>query len=170
MMSQCGTSYGLFFSKERKIAGHVFRDRYKSEAICNQEHLLNCIKYIHENPVKANIVENCSQYLYSSYNDFLNESEIYENLKKFCCIEKEEYLDVITNTHTDEKYIEIEGDFEDTTVVFEKMKTKYNLNDLNKEEIFEIYHELKERCKASKSLVAKLLNIERNRFAKLVKK
>ena len=170
MMSQCGTSYGLFFSKERRKIGHVFRDRYKSEPIYDQNHLLNCIRYIHENPVKANIVKNCSQYLHSSYNDFLNKTETYEILEKFCCIERDYYIDVVANTHTNEKYIEVEGDFEEVEAVYEKMKLKYDLNNLKKEEIFEIYHELKERCNASKSLVAKLLNIERNRFAKLVKK
>ena len=85
------------------------KDRYKSEPIGDMEHLLNCIKYIHENPVKANIVKECNQYIYSSYNEFLNDSKIYENLQQFCHIEREEYTDVITNTHTDKKYIEMEA-------------------------------------------------------------
>lgn len=170
MMSQCDTSYGLFFSKERGRIGHVFRDRYKSEPINNQEHLINCIKYIHENPVKANIVENCSQYKYSSYNDFVNNKEIYDNLKKFCYMDESSYTDVIINTHTDEKYIEIEGDFEDIDDVFEDIKKRYDLDNLKNDEIIEIFYELKERCNAHKYLVAKLLKIERNRLAKIVKK
>ena len=66
MMLQTNTSYGKFFSKERKNVGHVFRDRYRSEAIYTQKYLINCIKYIHENPVKANIAHSCKKYQYSS--------------------------------------------------------------------------------------------------------
>lgn len=169
MMLQCGTAYGSFFSKERSKIGHVFRDRYKSEPIWDQNHLINCIKYIHENPVKAGVVENCSEYLYSSYNEFIGKTEVYENFKYFSTVE-EEYIDVISNMHTDEQYIEPDGDFEDLDDVFEKIKLKYDLRKLNNKEIIEIYWELKERCNATKSLVAKLLNIERCKFGKLVKK
>lgn len=169
MMSQIGTAYGIFFSRKRKNVGHVFRDRYKSEPIWNQGHLLNCIRYIHENPVKAGIVENCNEYLYSSYNDFINEPEIYENINNLCYVKKEEYMDVLENTQTDEEYIDIEGDYEDIDTVFEKIKTEYDLNNLNNKSIFEIYNKLRKKCNASKSKVAKLLNIERNKFSKLVK-
>lgn len=37
--------------------GYVFRDRYKSEPIYNEQSLIRCIRYIHNNPVKANIVK-----------------------------------------------------------------------------------------------------------------
>ena len=57
----------------------LFRNRYKSEPIYDRKYLLNCIKYIHNNPVKANIVEECGDYKYSSYNDYSNNTGIAKN-------------------------------------------------------------------------------------------
>src|SRR5699024_4023380 len=37
-----------------------------------KQQLYACIKYIHMNPVKAKIVKNEEDYIYSSYNDYLN--------------------------------------------------------------------------------------------------
>ena len=52
--------------------GFVFRDRFKCQPIMNKKYLYQCVNYIHMNPVKASIVDKCSDYQYTSYNDFLN--------------------------------------------------------------------------------------------------
>lgn len=56
--------------------GAVFRNRYKAEPIYDMKHLINCIKYIHMNPVKAGIVDICEDYRYSSYLSYLNHGPI----------------------------------------------------------------------------------------------
>ena len=50
--------------------GHVFQDRYKSEVINTVEHLLQAIRYIHNNPVKAKMVTKVSDYSWSSYKSY----------------------------------------------------------------------------------------------------
>lgn len=169
MMSQCNTSFGLYFSKMRGNIGHVFRDRYKSEPIFTKIHLLNCIKYIHENPVKANIVRYCSEYPYSSFNEYLNKKN--DDIRDICDITNDDYLDIITNSHTDDKYIDDEPlKKEELINVFDEIKIKYNTDNLTEKEMSEIYIELKKRCQTSKTQVAKLLNIERKKFAKILSK
>ena len=72
-MQKINTSYSRFYNITNKRVGYVFRDRYLSQDILNHQHLYNCLKYIHNNPVKANMVKNMADYKYSSYNEFLGE-------------------------------------------------------------------------------------------------
>lgn len=64
--------YAQKYNKTENRVGHVFRNRYLSEAIYSEKYLVNCINYIHKNPVKAGMVKLCSEYKYSTYNDYVN--------------------------------------------------------------------------------------------------
>ncbi|MFH1380505.1 MAG: transposase [bacterium] len=58
MMRILLTGYAVSFNNKYKRAGHLFQNRYKS-IICNSDtYLLQLIRYIHLNPVKAKIVKN----------------------------------------------------------------------------------------------------------------
>jgi len=70
-MQRVNTTYSQFYNKTHKRVGYVFRDRYYSQDILNQQHLYSCIKYIHNNPVKANLCKTMNEYKYSSYNEYL---------------------------------------------------------------------------------------------------
>ena len=74
MMHYINTAYAHKYNKINKRCGYVFRDRYKSENVMTQSHLRNCIRYIHNNPVKANMCSQSSDYQYSSYNEYLNQT------------------------------------------------------------------------------------------------
>lgn len=82
-MQRVNTAYSHFYNKENNRVGFVFRDRYLSQDILNQKQLYTCLKYIHNNPVKAHIVKNMSEYKYSSYNEFFGKRQIitYESIK-----------------------------------------------------------------------------------------
>lgn len=56
--------------------GHVFQDRYKSMPIESDKYLLGVVRYIHLNPVKANIIKDVEQYKWSSYNEYINNKNI----------------------------------------------------------------------------------------------
>ena len=52
------TGYAINFNQRHLRAGHVFQNRYKS-IVCEEEtYLLELIRYIHLNPLRANIVDN----------------------------------------------------------------------------------------------------------------
>ena len=55
MMRVLGASYASFYNIKYDHTGHVFQDRYLSNPIRDEEHLLTCIRYIHNNPVRAGI-------------------------------------------------------------------------------------------------------------------
>ena len=74
-MKQVNLKYAIYYNKKKKRVGYVFRNRFHTKPILSQEQLYLCINYIHKNPVKAKIVEDEKEYKYSSYKDYLNESE-----------------------------------------------------------------------------------------------
>ena len=66
-MQRLNSIYGIYYNKKYDRVGYVFRDRYKSEGIYNDEHLYNCMNYIFNNPVKAGICNKPEEYKYSNY-------------------------------------------------------------------------------------------------------
>lgn len=75
-MQRLNTCYSRFYNNINKRVGYVFRDRYLSQSILDEKQLYNCLNYIHNNPVKAGIVKNASEYKYSSYYEFVTEKSI----------------------------------------------------------------------------------------------
>lgn len=67
-MQKVNSMYAKYYNyMENERVGYVFRDRYKSEPILDKRQLIQCVKYIHQNPVKAKMVKNQCEYKYSSY-------------------------------------------------------------------------------------------------------
>ncbi len=55
----------------------MFQGRYKSEVINNGSNiLLGVIRYIHNNPVKAEIVSEAGDYKWSSYKAYIGKKKI----------------------------------------------------------------------------------------------
>ncbi|KXG75625.1 REP-associated tyrosine transposase [Thermotalea metallivorans] len=73
-MKRINTSYAYYFNRKYQRVGHVFQDRFKSEPIEDENYLLAAIQYIHNNPVQAQLVNNCRDYPWSSYNSYINEA------------------------------------------------------------------------------------------------
>lgn len=73
-MQKVNTSYSQFYNNAKKRVGYVFRDRYRSQEIMSSQQLYTCLRYIHNNPVKADIVKKMEDYKYSSYTEFINRS------------------------------------------------------------------------------------------------
>ncbi len=92
--------------------GYVFKDRFLSEAIDSKTYFVNCIKYIHMNPVKANIVKRCEDYKFSSYN-FYKQKYLKNQLKENKIFSKSDYEDIVSNTYTEYIFCDIEENVED---------------------------------------------------------
>jgi putative transposase len=46
----------MYFNKRHRLVGHVYQGRYGAELIDTKEYLLEVSRYIHLNPVEANMV------------------------------------------------------------------------------------------------------------------
>ena len=77
-----GSTYASYLQGKEDYNGHIFAGRYKSLCVEYNEYLLALTRYIHLNPVRADIVEFPEQYEWSSYKFFLEERENYSWLKK----------------------------------------------------------------------------------------
>ncbi len=80
LMKSINTSYVFYFNKIYRRSGHLFQDRFKSEIIKDDVYLLEVSKYIHNNPVKAGIVEKPEEYRWSSYNLYIGNHKNISNL------------------------------------------------------------------------------------------
>ena len=70
VMKRIVTSYAHWYNSKHDRSGHVFQGRYKSECVEDDAYLMTVIRYIHNNPVKAGIVQKPDQYQWSSYKTY----------------------------------------------------------------------------------------------------
>lgn len=71
IMKRINASYAYYFNQKNQRVGHLFQDRFKSEPIEDERYLLAVTRYIHNNPIKAGIIDKPEQYKWSSYNSYL---------------------------------------------------------------------------------------------------
>ncbi len=74
-MKRIGVSYVWHYNRKYNAVGHLFQDRYKSEAIESDPYLLTVIRYIHQNPVKARIVKRPFEWKWSSCIGYYGEND-----------------------------------------------------------------------------------------------
>jgi putative transposase len=65
-------SYSKAINNEQDRVGPLFQGRYQANLIEDEVYLLDCVKYIHLNPVKSGLVRTPGQWKYSSYASYLN--------------------------------------------------------------------------------------------------
>ena len=69
-MKSINEQFAMYYNYINERVGIVFRNRYKSQPILSERQLMNCIRYIFNNPVRANLVLNPEEYSYSNFQDF----------------------------------------------------------------------------------------------------
>ena len=161
-MKNVNTAFAYYYNKINNRVGYVFRDRFKSQAIKDEWYLYNCIVYIHNNPVKANITKLPSEYKYSSYNDFVRKKGIVTSKTiKLIFGGEHDYIKMFEFIHYGM------GDGID---VEEKIKIKYNhIVDKSDKNV------LRKECVKLKELgisnrkIAKIIGIDRNKVDRLLK-
>ena len=67
--------YAANFRKRYKSVGFVFQNRYKSRLIDNEAYLLECARYIERNPVRATMVQEASEFPWSSFSYYAKGSK-----------------------------------------------------------------------------------------------
>lgn len=158
IMKKITLKYALYYNKTENRNGHLFQNRFRSEAIENEEHLICVIAYIHNNPVKACIVDKIQNYRWSSLSEYIG---ILKNLINedtiIGIVEMFNGLDNFVKIHegnTENVFIDLKED-EDSTreelaskIINEFYETN-NINNLN-----EVDDQKKE------SLILKLLDIK----------
>ncbi|WP_312422430.1 transposase [Anaerospora hongkongensis] len=79
IMKRIGVHYVAWYNRKYKRCGHLFQDRFQSEVVEDEAYLLVVLRYIHQNPVKAGIVEDMADYGSSSYCEYINTSRLIDS-------------------------------------------------------------------------------------------
>ncbi|HOB87414.1 MAG TPA: transposase [Bacillota bacterium] len=66
IMHQINTRFALHYNNANNRKGHVFQGRYKAYLVLDELYLITVLRYIHQNPVRANLVAEASEYPWSS--------------------------------------------------------------------------------------------------------
>lgn len=164
-MHNINMKYSKYYNKLNNRVGYVFRDRFKIQQIMDRNQLYNCLRYIHNNPVKANICSHMRDYAYSSYNEFLNKKEIIndKSLELLFGTNKnfENIFTMIHNNFNSDDFIDVKNmnisDFIDN---FTK-EHHISLNDIsnNKNMLHDFVFNAKKETNVTFKDLAKLLNV-----------
>ena len=126
VMRKINTAYAGYYNKNEDRVGYVFANRYYSQPIMNESHLFTCIQYIHQNPVKAGLVNLPSEYKFSSFRDFY-ENKLDKNIAKLI-FGTENYLTEFNNLQENND-IEIIDVCEEENVGKSKLEVEDLIND-----------------------------------------
>ena len=175
-MRSINTKYAQFYNLSEGRVGYVFKNRFKSESIENESYLLRCIRYIHNNPVKAGIVNHPRRYVYSSYNLYEQRKEMYNNkvLKELIDV------NLIINDMTQEDilenvFIEVENNNNMKTIQTKllelQLKAHITLNDFKqyKKMLVRFVEEIKEKYRIPYSDIVKEIGISTSTFKRIKK-
>ena len=66
-MHQLNGIYSQYFNRRHNMVGHVFQGRYKAILVQKESYLLELVRYIVLNPVRANVVALPEDWIWSSY-------------------------------------------------------------------------------------------------------
>jgi len=81
-MRHVNAVYTQRFNSRHHLDGQLFRGRYKSILVSGDSYLLQLVRYIHRNPLKAGIVEDMKAYPWSSHKAYLSIAKKWDWLHK----------------------------------------------------------------------------------------
>ena len=69
-VKRIASSYVYYYNRKYLRDGHLFKERFRSEPVNDMAYFTTLLRYIHQNPVKAGIVEHVKDYEYSSWGEY----------------------------------------------------------------------------------------------------
>lgn len=174
-MHKINCIYAQYYNKMENRVGVLFRNRYVSEPIYTVDYLINCIQYIHMNPVKANIVTDASKYKYSSYNDYVRNEGVSKNKVLIDIFGTPDWVKIFEMIDDSIIFKDIDGNDEDIIDMvisrFEK-EAGMSLKEIIKEdEMFrKLIKILKENYKVTYTQIAEKCKINRGKFQYFLRK
>lgn len=181
MMKKVGIRYAMYYNKKYERIGSVFQDRFKSQNVENEGYLLCAIRYIHNNPVKAKIVKEVTDYKYSSINEYYSgEEEIIDSKEKLMIKNRFNSLKEFLDYHKNEDmltYLDIKEDMKKNQIeigqkIIEEIMIKKGIIDIkNVKEINKVKKEVINQLIIKTDLTAKeiseLTDMPRSTVAKI---
>ena len=174
-MHKINCIYAQFYNYKQNRVGVVFRNRYVSEAICDERHLKSCINYIHMNPVKAKIVSSCSEYKYSTYNDYIKGKGVAKNKVLEDIYGIQDYSKLFNEVDGNIVFYDIEknnNEIIENILEIYKKENKMDISEIiaNKKILKQIINVLKNEYRISYVDIRKKLGISKGKFEYFISK
>lgn len=119
VMQSLQTSFTMTMNKRHQRCGHLSQGRFIDKLVQDEKYLLELCFYIHNNPLKANLVQNLNDYRWSSHHayleimfDWVNTGLINSLLQRHAVNEHVTYLDFINdrdNAFATPRFFEIDA-------------------------------------------------------------
>lgn len=178
LMQKTNTSYAKLYNKFKNRVGYVFRDRYYIQSILNHSQLLNCISYIHNNPLKANIKNKRIDYLYSSYKEYVEKKELITQKSIELIFGKTiNYKDLFKKIHYKnniEDIMDIKEDLKDSDQIISEYINSKNVSIkevINDKDLFcNLLLKLRHEGGISLRQMSKIFSIDKNKLNKIINK
>jgi putative transposase len=103
IMKRLLTKYVMYFNRKYQRNGALIASRYKSIPVEVDEYFIPLLRYIHQNPVKAGMVEKMEDYKYSSYKEYLNNRILADTAFSLTMVGREEWIR-LHNIFEEEKF------------------------------------------------------------------
>jgi putative transposase len=79
-MKRISVSFVQYYNWKYITSGHLFQDRFRSENVETDQYLLRVIRYIHQNPVKAGMVDRVDEWRWSSCLEYYGRTSYQDNI------------------------------------------------------------------------------------------
>jgi len=186
VMKRITVSYVYYFNKKYKRVGHLFQDRFKSEVVEQDSHVLTLARYIHQNPVRAGIVKKAADYKWSSYDCYLNEDNCFSKIldtdtilglfsedRKAAVKKFEEYM----SEESEESFIDLKEevgvtDEEAARELFEKMLLERgfkNKNEVKVQLLDSVIKDLRAKTNLSIRKIAAITGLNKDKVNKILR-
>jgi len=97
VFKRIGARFVFWYNWKYKRSGHLFQDRYRSEAVESEPYFIAVLRYIHMNPVKAGMCMKPDDYMWSSYDDYIRMDGIVDHEFSLGLIENSSFADFMSN-------------------------------------------------------------------------
>lgn len=175
-MHKVNSNFASYYNFIEHRVGYLFRNRFYTQEIFDRQQLYNVISYIHNNPLKANMIKKIEEYKYSPYNQFKNKKIDKDII--LLIFQTENYMDIFDYIHKN---------YNELTVLDIKEEMKYNYKKIvedyciqrnipveyikyNSELLVEIIKILKIEFNLANKEISNILKVNKNKVGKIVKK
>jgi len=186
VMKRVNVSYVQYFNKKYRRIGHLFQDRYNSEAVEDDKYVMALMRYILRNPVKAGLVRKAREYKWSSYGSYINEHdyfrsivdlepvlELFSNRKEAA---QKHYIEYI-NQESNESFMDISEaeeviDEKEAQDIFEDILSAKGLSLISLEPRHiddDMIREFRMKTKLSIRKIAAIMNINKDRVNRVIR-
>ena len=177
LMHSLNTRFAKAYNRSNNRCGYVFRDRYRCENIMTVDHLKCCIRYIHCNPVKAKICAKCSDYKFSSYNEYVNHKMNSKKLRETVGNNLKFISKSYDNQEPTGVFLDVDNEFaESSKITIGEVVESYCIQNhitkksMNEAQLSELVNLLINKYRVKKKDIQKELNVSKYMIYKVLKK